>query len=171
MGWRPTYEGPREKESERNSVHGRKRNSVHGSERMNSVHGLERNEQWYCTVGESFRSWVWGGCESIIVIFKNIFGVPRCTIKYLLFVTSTVRGEICVRWVKTPDTCTLNCSQIACWIVGSCVFICWAGFHFLSESAGSTVKFLQLCIPAWDVVSPPSSGNCFFGSAEDGFCE
>ena len=32
------------KESERNSVHGRERNSVHGSERMNSVHGLKRNE-------------------------------------------------------------------------------------------------------------------------------
>ena len=44
-------------------------------------------------------------------------------------------------------------------------------FHLLSESAGSTVEFLQLCIPAWDVVSPPSSGNCFFGNAEDGSCE
>ena len=75
--------------------------------RMNSVHGLERNEQWYCTVGELYRSWVWGGCEIIIVaIFQNIFGVPRCTIKYLFVVTSSVRGEVCVRWVKTPDTCT-----------------------------------------------------------------
>ena len=55
-------------------------------------------------------------------------------------------------------------------VVGSYVFICRSGFHLLSESAGSTVKFLQLCIPAWDVVSPPSSGNCFFGSAEDGSC-
>ena len=32
-------------------------------------------------------------------------------------------------------------------------FICRAGFHLPSESAGSTVEFLQLCIPVWDVVS------------------
>ena len=37
---------------------------------------------------------------------RHIFGVPRCTIKYLFVVTSSVRGEICVRWVKTQDTCT-----------------------------------------------------------------
>ena len=96
------------KESERNSVCGRERNSVHESERINIAHGLERNEQWYCTVGELFRSWVWGGCERIIVIFQNIFGVPSCTTKYLFVVTSSVRGEICVRWVKTPDACTLT---------------------------------------------------------------
>ena len=55
-------------------------------------------------------------------------------------------------------------------VEGSYVIICRAEFHLLSESARCTV-FFQLCIPAWDVVSPPSSGNCFFGSAEDGFCE
>ena len=56
-------------------------------------------------------------------------------------------------------------------VVGSYVIICRTGFHLLSDSAGSTMEFLQLRIPAWDVVSPPSSGNCFFGSGEDGFCE
>ena len=33
----------------------------------------------------------------IVVIFQNIFGVPGCTIKYLFVLTSSVRGEICVR--------------------------------------------------------------------------
>ena len=57
-------------------------------------------------------------------------------------------------------------------VVGSYVIICRVGFYLLSESAGSTtMELLQLCIPAWDVVSPRSSGNCFFGSAEDGSCE
>ena len=56
-------------------------------------------------------------------------------------------------------------------VVGSYVFICRTGFHLLSKSTGSTAEFLQLCIPAWDVVSPPSSGNCSLGSTEDGPCE
>ena len=32
----------------------------------------------------------------LLYFFQNIFGVPRCTKKYLFVVTSSVRGEICV---------------------------------------------------------------------------
>ena len=65
----------------------------------------------------------------------------------------------------------LSCKFCFGFVVGSYVITCRAEFHLLSESAGSTVELLQMCILTWDVVSPPSSGNCFFGSAEDGSCE
>ena len=51
--------------------------------------------------------WVWNYyCCNFFS--EYIFGVPRCTVKYLFVVTSSVRGESCVRWVKTSDTCTLT---------------------------------------------------------------
>ena len=56
-------------------------------------------------------------------------------------------------------------------VVDSYVIIYRAGFHLLPESADSTMEFLQLCSPAWDVVFPSSPGNWFFGSAADGSCE
>ena len=52
-------------------------------------------------------------------------------------------------------------------VVGSCVIICLAGFILLSVS-DSTMEFLKLCIPAWDIFFPPTSRNCFLGRTEDG---
>ena len=75
------------------------------------------------------------------------------------------------RFIMSCSACLLeHLSGKFCFgfVVGSCVFICRAGFHLLSVSADSTMEFLKLCIPAWDVFFPPTSRNCFFGSAEDG---
>ena len=84
---------------------------------MNKVHGLERNEQWYCTVGELYRSWVWGGCESIIVVIFQIY-IWRSLLHYKVPVCCDVQCERRDLCALSEDTRYMhpNCSEIACWI-------------------------------------------------------
>ena len=86
---------------------------------------------------------------SSLVSFHNLY---ECISMLRESIVSCQSGQVC--WSLSGKFCFG-------FVVGSCVFICWAGFHLLSESADSTMEFLQLCIPAWDAVSPPPSGNCF----------
>ena len=97
---------------------------------------------------------------SSLVSFHNLpvsFSMLREDVFVLLFF---MPGSACLE--------LLSCKFCFGFVVGGYIITYRAEFHLLSESAGSTVEFLHLCIPTWDVVSPPSCGNCLFGSAEDG---
>ena len=67
---------PEKKQSERNSVHGRERNSVHGSERMNSVHGLERNEHDIAQLENYFGHECEEGVKVLLEFFKIYLAFP-----------------------------------------------------------------------------------------------